>query len=119
MRTALSKAIDRSILVEVGYGAGGKPTCNVIPGPEDWASDNDGCIAQDMEGAKALLEEAGWTDSDGDGIRDKDGKKLKHPLPDHRQPDPSGLPGADQGLVDGTGRRGRAEGHRSRRLLRR
>lgn len=24
-------AIDRSILVEVGYGAGGKPTCNVIP----------------------------------------------------------------------------------------
>jgi peptide/nickel transport system substrate-binding protein len=76
VRTALSKAIDRSILVEVGYGAGGKPTCNVIPGPEGWASDNEGCIAQDMEGAKALLEEAGWTDSDGDGIRDKDGKKL-------------------------------------------
>ena len=34
VRTALSKAIDRSILVEVGYGAGGRPTCNVIPGPE-------------------------------------------------------------------------------------
>ena len=76
VRTALSKAIDRSILVEVGYGAGGKPTCNVIPGPEGWASDNEGCIAQDMEGAKALLDEAGWKDSDGDGIRDKDGKKL-------------------------------------------
>lgn len=77
VRTALSKAIDRSILVEVGYGAGGKPTCNVIPGPEGWASDNEGCIAQDMEGAKALLDEAGWTDSNGDGIRDKDGKKLR------------------------------------------
>lgn len=77
VRTALSKAIDRSILVEVGYGAGGKPTCNVIPAPDAWASDNTGCIAQDMEGAKALLEEAGWTDSDGDGIRDKDGKKLQ------------------------------------------
>ncbi len=76
VRTALSKAIDRSILVEVGYGAGGAPTCNVIPAPEAWASDNTGCIAQDMEGAKALLDEAGWTDSDGDGIRDKDGKKL-------------------------------------------
>jgi peptide/nickel transport system substrate-binding protein len=76
VRTALSKAIDRSVLVEVGYGAGGKPTCNVIPGPEGWASDNEGCIAQDMEGAKALLDEAGWKDSDGDGIRDKDGKKL-------------------------------------------
>jgi peptide/nickel transport system substrate-binding protein len=76
VRTALSKAIDRSILVEVGYGAGGKPTCNVIPAPDAWASDNTGCIAQDMPGAMALLDEAGWTDSDGDGIRDKDGKKL-------------------------------------------
>ncbi len=76
VRTALSMAIDRSILVEVGYGAGGKPTCNVIPGPEGWASDNTACLTQDMDGAKALMEEAGWTDSDGDGIRDKDGKKL-------------------------------------------
>lgn len=76
VRTALSKAIDRSILVEVGYGEGGKPTCNVIPAPDAWASDSTGCIAQDMEGAKALLDEAGWTDTDGDGIRDKDGKKL-------------------------------------------
>ncbi len=76
VRTALSMAIDRSILVEVGYGAAGKPTCNVIPGPEAWASDNTACLTQDIEGAKALLESSGWTDSDGDGIRDKDGKKL-------------------------------------------
>jgi peptide/nickel transport system substrate-binding protein len=76
VREALSKAIDRSILVEVGYGAGGQPTCNVVPAPAAWASDNTGCIAQDMPGAMALLDEAGWKDSDGDGIRDKDGKKL-------------------------------------------
>jgi peptide/nickel transport system substrate-binding protein len=76
VRTALSKAIDRSILVEVGYGAGGQPTCNIIPAPEAWASDNPACLAQDMPGAMALLDEAGWTDTDGDGIRDKDGKKL-------------------------------------------
>ena len=76
VRTALSKAIDRQILVEVGYGAGGNATCNLVPAPALFTSDNTGCIAQDMEGAKALLETAGWVDSDADGIREKDGKKL-------------------------------------------
>ena len=76
VREALSKAIDRTLLVEVGYGTAGQPTCNIVPAPAHFASDNTGCIAQDVEGAKALLDEAGWTDSDGDGIRDKDGKKL-------------------------------------------
>ncbi len=75
VRTALSRAIDRAILVEVGYGAGGAPSCNIVPAPAAWASDNTGCIAQDMEGAKALLDEAGWMVG-ADGIREKDGKKL-------------------------------------------
>ncbi|WP_425052452.1 peptide ABC transporter substrate-binding protein [Psychromarinibacter sp. S121] len=74
---AMSMAIDRELLVEIGYGAGGQPTCNVLPAPAVYASTaNDGCLVQDIEGAKAVLEEAGWTDTDGDGIRDKDGVKL-------------------------------------------
>ncbi len=76
VRQALSMAIDRQTLVDVGYGAGGLPTCNLVPAPAAYASDNTACLTQDMEGAKALLETAGWTDSDGDGIRDKDGKKF-------------------------------------------
>ncbi len=76
IRKALSMAIDRQALVDVGYGAAGRPTCNVVPAPAEYASDNTGCIAQDMEGAKAILDGLGWKDSDGDGIRDKDGKKL-------------------------------------------
>ncbi len=76
VRKALSMAIDRQTLVDVGYGTAGRATCNLVPAPEMFASDNTGCIPQDLEGAKALLETAGWKDSDGDGIRDKDGKKL-------------------------------------------
>jgi peptide/nickel transport system substrate-binding protein len=77
VRKALSMAIDRQILVDIGYGSAGRPTCNLVPAPEMFASDNTGCIAQDMEGAKALLEQSGWVDGDGDGIREKDGMKLK------------------------------------------
>ncbi len=77
VRKALSMAIDRQILVDIGYGTAGRPTCNIVPAPEMFASDNTGCIPQDMEGAKALLEQSGWVDGDGDGIREKDGKPLK------------------------------------------
>lgn len=75
VRKALSMAIDRQALVDVGYGDAGRPTCNVVPAPEAFASDNTDCIKQDMEGAKALLDAAGWVVG-ADGIREKDGKKL-------------------------------------------
>jgi peptide/nickel transport system substrate-binding protein len=75
VRKALSMAIDRELLTEIGYGKAGRPTCNLVPAPEIFASDNTECLTQDIEGAKALLEEAGWTVGAG-GIREKDGKKL-------------------------------------------
>ncbi|MBY6156700.1 peptide ABC transporter substrate-binding protein [Pseudooceanicola nitratireducens] len=76
VRKALSMAIDRPLLVEIGYGQAGRPTCNLVPAPEIYASDNTECLTQDIEGAKALLEEAGWTVG-ADGVREKDGMKLK------------------------------------------
>jgi len=76
VREALSMAIDRPLLVEVGYGQAGKVSCDLVPAPEAFAANNDFCKTQDIEGAKALLESAGWTDSDGNGIRDKDGVEL-------------------------------------------
>ena len=76
VRKALSMAIDRNILVEIGYGEAGRVTCNLVPAPEAYASDNTDCVNQDIEGAKALLDEAGWTVG-ADGIREKDGMKLQ------------------------------------------
>lgn len=76
VRQALSMAIDRELLVEIGYGDAGRATCNVLPAPEIYASTaNDACKVQDIDGANALLDAAGWVKG-GDGIRAKDGVRL-------------------------------------------
>ncbi len=76
VRTALSTAIDRNLLSEVGYGAAGKPTCNVLPAPAIYASTaNDACLVQDIAAANAMLDEAGWVRG-ADGVRAKDGVRL-------------------------------------------
>ncbi|MFU8882205.1 MAG: peptide ABC transporter substrate-binding protein [Rhodobacterales bacterium] len=75
VRKALSMAIDRDLLVEIGYGQAGRATCNLVPAPALYASDNTDCLVHDMAGANALLDEAGWTRGAG-GIREKDGVRL-------------------------------------------
>ncbi|OWU80471.1 peptide ABC transporter substrate-binding protein [Phaeobacter sp. 22II1-1F12B] len=74
---AMSLAIDRPLLVEVGYGQAGKVTCNWVPAPEVYSSTTFDCSTQDIEGANKLLDDAGIVDTDGDGIREKDGVPLK------------------------------------------
>ena len=75
VRKALSMAIDRPLLVEIGYGQAGRPTCDLVPAPAIYASGNTDCLTQDIAGANALLDEAGWARG-GDGIRAKDGVRL-------------------------------------------
>ncbi|MDQ3398541.1 MAG: ABC transporter substrate-binding protein, partial [Deinococcota bacterium] len=76
VRQALAMAIDQEVLVEIGYGATGLTTCNIMPAPEIYASTaNDGCDVQDLEGANQLLDEAGW-ERGPDGVRAKDGVRL-------------------------------------------
>lgn len=76
VRRALSIAIDRDLIVEAGYGEAGRPTCNILPAPEIYASTGaDWCLTQDIEGAKKLLDDAGWVPGP-DGVRAKDGVRL-------------------------------------------
>ncbi|MDD9707625.1 peptide ABC transporter substrate-binding protein [Seohaeicola sp. SP36] len=75
VRKALSMSIDRNLLVEIGYGQAGRPTCNLVPAPALYASDNTDCLTHDIAGANALLDEAGWVRG-ADGIRAKDGVRL-------------------------------------------
>ena len=75
VRKALSMAIDRPLLVEVGYGKAGRVSCDLVPAPDLYAANNDYCMKQDIAGANALLDSAGWAKG-GDGIRAKDGVRL-------------------------------------------
>jgi peptide/nickel transport system substrate-binding protein len=76
VRQALLYSVDRQALIdETLHGQGLVADSPILPGT--WAYDPETPqYAYDPEKAKALLDEAGWIDSDGDGVRDKDGVKL-------------------------------------------
>ena len=75
VRKALSMAIDRVLLTEIGYGQAGRPTCDLVPAPAVYTSGDESCLTQDIAGANALLDEAGWVRG-SDGVRAKDGVRL-------------------------------------------
>ncbi len=76
VRRALSFAIDRAAFIDgllCGYGA---PAASPIP-PCLWA--HDASLLPDRhepQRARDLLDSAGWRDSDGDGVRERDGRRL-------------------------------------------
>jgi len=78
VRAALMLALDRHALVDLGYGPAGRVTCALIPAPARFAPPQPkDCADQDLPRARALLDQAGWRDTDGDGLRDKDGRPLR------------------------------------------
>ncbi|MEZ4672054.1 MAG: peptide ABC transporter substrate-binding protein [Anaerolineae bacterium] len=75
---ALSMAIDRNLIAAQVYGPAGVGTCNLVAAPPAYVSTaNDGCLVQDLEGAKKLLDDAGIVDTNGDGVRELNGVPLK------------------------------------------
>lgn len=73
VRQAINKAIDRKAIAEQLYGPTGVANCNILVVPSAVNSTNTTC-ERDVEGAKKLLDEAGWLD-EGSG-RTKDGKAM-------------------------------------------
>ncbi|UTD30408.1 peptide ABC transporter substrate-binding protein [Bradyrhizobium sp. WD16] len=75
VRQALALLVDRDAIKKVIYGRAGRTTANFLNGPEKFVSKNT-TWEFNIEKAARLLDEAGWKPG-ADGIRAKDGKKLK------------------------------------------
>ena len=79
-RRALTMLLDRASIVRSLY----KGSARIISGP--WAPDSPAYEARvpplpfDPVGAARLLDEAGWKDTDGDGIRDRGGRPFAFDL---------------------------------------
>lgn len=82
VRQALQYALDRDLLADMvffGYAVradGTQPILSIAYDP----SQVNTIYNYDPDRAIQLLEEAGWVDEDGDGIREKDGEKLSFDL---------------------------------------
>ncbi len=77
VREAMILAVNTDELSQVAFAGLQSPASNVIsPTTFGYSSDAASLYAYDVDGAAALLDEAGWVDSDGDGVREKDGVDL-------------------------------------------
>ena len=75
VRQALSLLVDKASVEKFIYGRTGVATANFVNNPEKFASKNTK-FEFNVDKAADLLDKAGWKKG-GDGIREKDGKKLK------------------------------------------
>src|SRR5690606_38791756 len=76
LRRAICYAVDRDVLLNTAYAGLGKPELTIaLPGT--WAYDSSvHGYSYDPEQAAAILDAAGYIDTNGDGIREKDGEAL-------------------------------------------
>jgi peptide/nickel transport system substrate-binding protein len=76
VRQAMNYAVDKQLIIDAIYNGRAVP----LPGPlspyNNFANEDLEPYPYDPDQALALLEEAGWTDSDGDGTLDKGGQPL-------------------------------------------
>jgi peptide/nickel transport system substrate-binding protein len=76
VRRAISHAIDKREIVDAVLLGLGSPAATPYKPGTYWINEKIEGPAYDPAKARALLEEAGWRDSDGDGVLDREGKRL-------------------------------------------
>ncbi len=80
VRRAFLMAINRQQIVQAQFGEHGTPALSPIaPGLREHSADVRP-IAYDLNAARQTLEQAGWRDANGDGIREKNGQPLRIPV---------------------------------------
>jgi peptide/nickel transport system substrate-binding protein len=85
-RRALTLAINRQDIVNVVRGGLGTLATGSIP-PFHWAYDAElEPLPYDPAAARLLLDEAGWVDSDGDGVRERHGIRASFELRTNQNP---------------------------------
>lgn len=78
IRKAMSYGIDRDMLIDDALNGFASPAYTECDGLPWWNEET--VIETDIEYSVQLLEEAGWVDADGDGIREKNGQRAEFNL---------------------------------------
>ncbi|MEM9009168.1 MAG: peptide ABC transporter substrate-binding protein [Cyanobacteria bacterium P01_F01_bin.86] len=76
VRRAIDHAISRDAIATQIYGNAGQRTNQLLPFPEEYANPNL-YHRYDPDFAGRLLDDAGWVDTNENGIRDKDGTEMR------------------------------------------
>jgi peptide/nickel transport system substrate-binding protein len=74
VRQALNYAIDKDLIVEAIYNGRAEPLSGALSPYNNYVNKSLQPYAYNPDMALELLEQAGWTDSNGDGFLDKDGR---------------------------------------------
>ncbi|QLE56076.1 peptide ABC transporter substrate-binding protein [Nostoc sp. TCL26-01] len=75
VRQAFNYAIDRDTINQQLYGSTGRPVANILVAPDIYNSPNTK-YEFNLKKATDLLEQAGWRDTNGNSIRDKNGVEM-------------------------------------------
>ena len=76
IRNAIQMAIDKESIAQNIYSGLRTEANSVMPADMPYCKAGGTTPSYDMDAAIELMDKSGWTDTDGDGIREKDGKKL-------------------------------------------